>query len=75
MFIITENNINTILRDYHIYAECSSFTELQRYNYEEDDPKSREVRLIVKPEKVSDSDTCTVGRGMCAEQGAEGDGA
>ncbi len=50
MFIITENNINTILRDYHIYAECSSFAELQRYHYEEDDPKSRKVRLIVKAE-------------------------
>jgi len=48
MFMITDNDINTILRDYHIDAECSSFTELQRYHYEKDDPESREVRLIIK---------------------------
>ncbi len=50
MFMITENDINTILGDYHIDAECSSFTELQRYHYEKDDPESREVRLIVRAE-------------------------
>ena len=48
MFAVTVDDIKTILRDYHINAGCSSFTELQRYHYEEDDPTSRQVRLIVK---------------------------
>ena len=48
MFAVTVGDIKTILRDYHISAGCSSFTELQRYHYEEDDPTSRQVRLIVK---------------------------
>ena len=48
MFTVTIDDIRTILRDYHINAECSSFTELQRYHYEEDDPTSKQVRLIVK---------------------------
>ena len=48
MFTVTIDDIKTILRDYHINAECSSFTELQRYDYEEDDPASKQVRLIVK---------------------------
>ena len=48
MFTVTIDDIKTILRDYHINAECSSFTELQRYHYEEDDPASKQVRLIVK---------------------------
>ena len=50
MFQITENDINMILKDYQIDAECSSYTELQRYDYEEDDPASKNVRLIVKAE-------------------------
>lgn len=48
MFTVTIDDIKTVLRDYHINAECSSFTELQRYHYEEDDPTSKQVRLIVK---------------------------
>ncbi len=50
MFQITVNDINIILKDYHIDAECSSYTELQRYDYEEDDPATKNVRLIVKVE-------------------------
>ena len=50
MFQITENDINIVLKDYHFDAECSSYTELQRYDYEEDDPASKSVRLIVKVE-------------------------
>ena len=50
MFQITENDINIILKDYNFDAECSSYTELQRYDYEEDDPASKNVRLIVKVE-------------------------
>ena len=48
MFTVTIDDIKTILRDYHINAECSFFTELQRYHYEENDPTSKQVRLIVK---------------------------
>ena len=50
MFMITTDDIKTIFRDYHINALCSSFTELQRYHYEEEDLTSRQVRLIVKAE-------------------------
>lgn len=50
MFKVKADDINSILRDYHIDAVCSSFSELQRYHYEEDDPASRQVRLIVKAE-------------------------
>ena len=50
MFQITENDINIVLKDYHIDTKCSSYTELQRYDYEEDDPASKNVRLIVKVE-------------------------
>ena len=50
MFQITGSDINNILREYHIGAACSSYTELQRYDYEEDDPASKNVRLIVKAE-------------------------
>ena len=48
MFTITKQDINSILRDYSINAECSSFTELQRYYYEKEDSASKQVRLIVK---------------------------
>ena len=48
MFTITKQDINSILRDYSINAECSSFTELQRYYYEKEDSTSKQVRLIVK---------------------------
>ena len=41
MFQITENDINIILKDYNFDAECSSYAELQRYDYEEDDPASK----------------------------------
>ena len=50
MFAVTVDDINPILRDYHINAACSSLSELQRYHYEKDDPASKQVRLIVKAE-------------------------
>lgn len=48
MFTPSLNNINTVLRDYGFQSECLSFAELERYHYEEDDPESRQVRVIVK---------------------------
>lgn len=48
MFTVTEKDISSILRDYGISSKIVEFTELQRYHYEEDDPESKEVRLIIK---------------------------
>ena len=50
VFTITENDIQNILLDYGIKGACTSFCELQRYHYEEDDPTSRQVRLIIRAE-------------------------
>lgn len=50
MFTITEKDIQQILKDYRIDGACTSFCELQRYNYEKDDPASKQVRLIVRAE-------------------------
>ena len=55
MFTITVNDIERIFQDYGIYEHCAGFSELQRYHYEEDDPDSKEVRLIVKAETNSGS--------------------
>ena len=48
MFTVTEKDIRQILCDFGIQAECASFTELERYRYEEEDPESKQVRVIVK---------------------------
>ncbi len=48
MFTITEEDIQTVLRDYGITGSCVSFCELQRYHYEEDDLSSKQVRLIIR---------------------------
>jgi len=48
MFEVTLLDINRLLADYGIGRLAVSFEELQRYHYEENDPESREVRLIVK---------------------------
>lgn len=50
MFTISLQVIEMILIDYGIYSKAVSFSELQRYYYEENDPLSKEVRLIVKAE-------------------------
>lgn len=50
MFTINVDDINSILQDYEITIKCVSFSELQRYHYEKDDPASKEVRLIIKAE-------------------------
>lgn len=48
MFTVTNEDIAVVLRDFSLPAELISFTELQRYHYEQDDPDSKQVRLIVK---------------------------
>ena len=48
MFLISREEAGAILRDYGITAGIRALTELQRYHYEQDDPDSREVRLIVR---------------------------
>ena len=48
MFCPNITDIETVLHDYHIKAKVKSFSEIQRYHYEQDDPDSKEVRLIVK---------------------------
>lgn len=50
MFTINVEDINSILQDFEIEIKCVSFSELQRYHYEKDDPSSKEVRLIIKAE-------------------------
>ena len=48
MFTVNKNDISSILKDFGIPSKITDFTELQRYHYEEDDPSSKEVRLILK---------------------------
>ena len=48
MLTLTTKDIDRILRDYGISGTCAELTELQRYDYEENDPAAKEVRLIVK---------------------------
>ncbi|MBR5070443.1 MAG: phosphotransferase [Oscillospiraceae bacterium] len=55
MFVITPNDINTILYDYGFHSECLSFTELQRYYYEKDNPGSKQVRLIIRADLMDGS--------------------
>lgn len=48
MFTVTKEDISPILNDFNIFTDIISFSELQRYYYEENDPASKEVRLIIK---------------------------
>ncbi len=50
MFTITERDVQNVLKDYGIEGVCTSFRELQRYHYEEVDPASGQVRLIIRAE-------------------------
>ena len=50
MLIISNEKLAEILNDFNIHLEIVSISELQRSQYEEDDPTSKEVRLIVKAE-------------------------
>lgn len=48
MFRVNINDIDNILKDYHIIAKTKQISELQRYNYEQDNSNSKYVRLIIK---------------------------
>lgn len=48
MFSVNINDIENILKDYHISSEISQIYELQRDDYENDNSKSKEIRLIIK---------------------------
>ncbi len=50
MFTVTKEDISLVLRDFGIFSDVMSFSELQRYDYEKGDPASKEVRLIIKVE-------------------------
>ncbi len=54
MFTVTDRNIRMVLHDYGIHAEHFSFTELERYHYEKEDPESKQVRLIVRVDLQAD---------------------
>lgn len=47
-FTVNNEYIGMILQDYNITAVIKKVTELQRYHYENYDPDSKEVRLILK---------------------------
>ncbi|MBO7659415.1 MAG: hypothetical protein J6T65_08915, partial [Clostridia bacterium] len=48
MFTLTDKDIENVIHDFGIAAALVSFKEIERYNYEEDDPDTKQVRLIVK---------------------------
>lgn len=50
MLTISNERLTEILNDFNINSEIITVSELQRYNYEEDDPASKHVRLIIKAE-------------------------
>lgn len=48
MFIVDINDIENILKDYHIFSKIIQITELQRYDYENSNSEQKQVRLIIK---------------------------
>ncbi|MCM1114319.1 MAG: hypothetical protein NC397_02350 [Clostridium sp.] len=50
MFNVNTSNVENILKDYHIDSKIKQITELQRYNYENNNSNLKQVRLIVKVE-------------------------
>lgn len=48
MFIVDINDIESILKDYHIFSKIIQITELQRYDYEKSNSLQKEVRLVIK---------------------------
>ena len=60
MLTISNERLTEILNDFNINSEIITVSELQRYNYEEDDPASKHVRLIIKAElENGNSGVCT----------------
>lgn len=48
MFSISINDVENILKDYHIFSKVEHISELQRYNYENRHLNSKQVRLIIR---------------------------
>ena len=48
MFLVNKQDISKICHDFGLPSEVIAFSELQRYHYENEDPASRQVRLIVR---------------------------
>lgn len=55
MLIVDRSDIDTILKDFGSFGKVEYVSELQRYHYEQNDPNSKEVRLIVKASFASGS--------------------
>ena len=53
MFAPADSDFDNIRRDFGLPSEIRSVSELQRYDYEDGEPGSKEVRLIVKAELSS----------------------
>lgn len=54
MFTVNHTDIESVLRDFGLFLEIKYISELQRYDYEQNDYNSeKEVRLIVKVELES----------------------
>lgn len=48
MFQVTEAEMSRILADYGLLQRVTGTEELLRYNYQRNNPASKEVRLIIK---------------------------
>ena len=48
MLKVTLSDIQQIMNDYHITERAAGFSELQRYNYDNNNKSSKEIRLIIK---------------------------
>ena len=48
MLKVTLSDIQQIMNDYHITERAAGFSELQRYDYGQNNESSKEVRLIIK---------------------------
>ena len=48
MFTVRKEDISQILNDFGIFSSVITFSELERYDYEKNNPSSKEVRLIIK---------------------------
>ena len=53
MFDVSLADVNALLPDFGIHEAAISLKELQRYCYEENDPDSKEVRLILRADFAS----------------------
>ena len=48
MLKVTLSDIQQIMNDYHITERAAGFSELQRYDYGQNNESSKEIRLIIK---------------------------